>query len=280
MIFQTFDDEIDNTLHKIGVLGNSFGTILDQIHKRKSDIDDLTDKGISKSEAKQQVGSLWSYLNPKKEMSPELLDQAERFQKVFNSTQLSASAVAEQLGEVDDSIIRCASNMKNGEFTIKAYTKSIQGLSFAAKAGKAALQLLASAGTMIAGILIGEAISGVIKLIDNQVHAAEKAQEAMEASMAAYEKSKTELEDVNKELKSNEKLIDELLAKDHLSYTEEDELQRLKDVNEQLLIQRALLEETTENGLTQTIEKTVDAYNKKYKNGPVTNEDIDRHKGQ
>lgn len=211
-------------------------------------------------------------------MSPELLDQAERFQKVFNSTQLNASAVAEQLGEVDDSIIRCASNMKNGEFTIKAYTKSIQGLSFAAKAGKAALQLLASAGTMIAGILIGEAISGVIKLIDNQVHAAEKAQEAMEASMAAYEKSKTELEDVNKELKSNEKLIDELLAKDHLSYTEEDELQRLKDVNEQLLIQRALLEETTENGLTQTIEKTVDAYNKKYKNGPVTNEDIDRYK--
>lgn len=211
-------------------------------------------------------------------MSPELLDQAERFQKVFNSTQLSASAVAEQLGEVDDSIIRCASNMKNGEFTIKAYTKSIQGLSFAAKAGKVALQLLASAGSMIAGILIGEAISGVIKLIDNQIHAAEKAQEAMEDSMAAYEKSKEELKNVNKELESNEKRIDELLAKDYLTYTEESELQRLKDVNEQLLIQRALLDEITENGLTQTIEKAVDGYNEKYKNGPVTNEDIDRYK--
>lgn len=279
MIFQTFDDGIDNTLHKIGVLGNSFGEIINTIAKRKQDIKELADnKGINESEAKKQVGSLWSYLNPKKEMSPELLDQAKQFQEIFNTTQLSASAVAEQMGKVDDSIIRCASSMKNGEFTIKAYTKSVQGLTFAAKAGKVALQLLASAGSMIAGILIGEAISGVIKLIDNQVHAAEKAQEAMEASMAAYEKSKTELEDVNKELKSNEKLIDELLAKDHLSYTEEDELQRLKDVNEQLLIQRALLEETTENGLTQTIEKTVDAYNKKYKNGPVTNEDIDRYK--
>lgn len=280
LIFQTFDNEIDDTLHKIGILGNSFGTIIDIIVDRKKKIDDLIKEnpGMSKSEAKQQVGSLWSYLNPKKEMSPELLDQAKRFGEIFNTTQLSASAVAEQMGKVDDSIIRCASSMKNGEFTIKAYTKSVQGLTFAAKAGKVALQLLASAGSMIAGILIGEAISGVIKLIDNQVHAAEKAQEAMEASMAAYEKSKTELEDVNKELKSNEKLIDELLAKDHLSYTEEDELQRLKDVNEQLLIQRALLEETTENGLTQTIEKTVDAYNKKYKNGPVTNEDIDRYK--
>lgn len=280
MIFQTFDDEIDHVLYKIGVLGNSFGTIIEQIKKRRSDIDQLVgnNPGMSESEAKQQVGSLWSYLNPKKEMSPELLDQAKRFGEIFNTTQLSASAVAEQMGKVDDSIIRCASSMKNGEFTLKAYTKSVQGLTFAAKAGKVALQLLASAGSMIAGILIGEAISGVIKLIDNQVHAAEKAQEAMEASMAAYEKSKTELEDVNKELKSNEKLIDELLAKDHLSYTEEDELQRLKDVNEQLLIQRALLEETTENGLTQTIEKTVDAYNKKYKNGPVTNEDIDRYK--
>ena len=280
LIFQTFDNEIDDTLHKIGILGNSFGKIIDIIVDRKKKIDDLIKEnpGMSKSEAKQQVGSLWSYLNPKKEMSPELLDQAKRFGEIFNTTQLSASAVAEQMGKVDDSIIRCASSMKNGEFTIKAYTKSVQGLTFAAKAGKVALQLLASAGSMIAGILIGEAISGVIKLIDNQVHAAEKAQEAMEASMAAYEKSKTELEDVNKELKSNEKLIDELLAKDHLSYTEEDELQRLKDVNEQLLIQRALLEETTENGLTQTIEKTVDAYNKKYKNGPVTNEDIDRYK--
>ena len=234
--------------------------------------------GMSESEAKQQVGSLWSYLNPKKEMSPELLDQAKRFGEIFNTTQLSASAVAEQMGKVDDSIIRCASSMKNGEFTLKAYTQSVQGLTFAAKAGKVALQLLASAGSMIAGILIGEAISGVIKLIDNQIHAAEKAQEAMEDSMAAYEKSKEELKNVNKELESNEKLIDELLAKDYLTYTEESELQRLKDVNEQLLIQRALLEETTENGLTQTIEKTVDAYNKKYKNGPVTNEDIDRYK--
>lgn len=280
MIFQTFDDGIDNTLYKIGILGNSFGTIIDAITKRKEKIDGLRDNnpGMSKSEAKQQVGSLWSYLNPKKEMSPELLDQAERFQKVFNSTQLSASAVAEQLGEVDDSIIRCASNMKNGEFTIKAYTKSIQGLSFAAKAGKVALQLLASAGSMIAGILIGEVISGVIKLIDNQIHAAEKAQEAAEEAIAAYEKSKAELENVNKELKTNEKLIDELLAKDYLSYTEEAELQRLKDINEQLSIQKALLEETTENELTQTIEKTVDAYNKKYQEGPVTNEDIDTQK--
>ena len=280
LIFQTFDNEIDDTLHKIGILGNSFGTIIDIIVDRKKKIDDLIkeNSGMSKSEAKQQVGSLWSYLNPKKEMSPELLDQAKRFQKVFNSTQLSVSAVAEQLGEVDDSIIKCASNMKNGEFTIKAYTKSIQGLSFAAKAGKVALQLLASAGSMIAGILIGEVISGVIKLIDNQIHAAEKAQEAMEDSMAAYEKSKEELKNVNKELESNEKRIDELLAKDYLTYTEESELQRLKDVNEQLLIQRALLDEITENGLTQTIEKAVDGYNEKYKNGPVTNEDIDRYK--
>lgn len=280
LIFQTFDNEIDDTLHKIGILGNSFGMIIDIIVDRKKKIDDLIKEnpGMSKSEAKQQVGSLWSYLNPKKEMSPELLDQAKRFQKVFNSTQLSVSAVAEQLGEVDDSIIKCASNMKNGEFTIKAYTKSIQGLSFAAKAGKVALQLLASAGSMIAGILIGEVISGVIKLIDNQIHAAEKAQEAMEDSMAAYEKSKEELKNVNKELESNEKRIDELLAKDYLTYTEESELQRLKDVNEQLLIQRALLDEITENGLTQTIEKAVDGYNEKYKNGPVTNEDIDRYK--
>lgn len=280
MIFQTFDDEIDHVLYKIGVLGNSFGTIIEQIKKRRSDIDQLVgnNPGMSKSEAKQQVGSLWSYLNPKKEMSPELLDQAKRFREIFNTTQLSASAVAEQMGKVDDSIIRCASSMKNGEFTLKAYTKSVQGLTFAAKAGKVALQLLASAGSMIAGILIGEAISGVIKLIDNQIHAAEKAQEAMEDSMAAYEKSKEELKNVNKELESNEKRIDELLAKDYLTYTEESELQRLKDVNEQLLIQRALLDEITENGLTQTIEKAVDAYNKKYKEGPVTNEDIDRYK--
>lgn len=279
MIFQTFDDGIDNTLHKIGVLGNSFGEIINTIAKRKQDIKELADnKGINESEAKKQVGSLWSYLNPKKEMSPELLDQAKQFQEIFNTTQLSASAVAEQMGKVDDSIIRCASSMKNGEFTIKAYTKSVQGLTFAAKAGKVGLQLLASAGSMIAGILIGEAISGVIKLIDNQIHAAEKAQEAMEDSMAAYEKSKEELKNVNKELESNEKRIDELLAKDYLTYTEESELQRLKDVNEQLLIQRALLDEITENGLTQTIEKAVDGYNEKYKNGPVTNEDIDRYK--
>ena len=126
MIFQTFDDGIDNTLHKIGVLGNSFGEIINTIAKRKQDIKKLADnKGINESEAKKQVGSLWSYLNPKKEMSPELLDQAKQFQEIFNTTQLSASAVAEQMGKVDDSIIRCASSMKKW----RIHTKSIYSIS-------------------------------------------------------------------------------------------------------------------------------------------------------
>ena len=94
MIFQTFDDGIDDTLHKIGILGNSFGEIIDVIAKRKQDIKELADnKGMSEPEAKQQVGSLWSYLNPKQEMSPEIMDQAQRFQKVFNSTQLSVHSI-------------------------------------------------------------------------------------------------------------------------------------------------------------------------------------------
>ena len=279
MIFQTFDDGIDNTLHKIGVLGNSFGEIINTIAKRKQDIKELADnKGINESEAKKQVGSLWSYLNPKKEMSPELLDQAKQFQEIFNTTQLSASAVAEQMGKVDDSIIRCASSMKNGEFTIKAYIKSVQGLTFAAKAGKVALQLLASAGSMIAGILIGEAISGVIKLIDNQIHAAEKAQEAAEEAVASYEENKSELDSINKELEKNKKLIEELSSKENLTYTEEAELQKLIDINEQLSIQQKLKEKLDDSRAKEAVEESVEAYKKNYKSGAVTEDSLDEYR--
>nr|DAH62538.1 MAG TPA: minor tail protein [Caudoviricetes sp.] len=63
MIFKTFDSDIDGVINKIGVLGKSFGDIINTINQRKLDIDNLMSSGLvsSEKEAKNQVGNIWSY---------------------------------------------------------------------------------------------------------------------------------------------------------------------------------------------------------------------------
>lgn len=65
MIFKTFENnDIDKWTAKIGLFGKSFNDVIDSINKRKLDIDNLMSSGLvsSHSDAKKQVGGLFSYL--------------------------------------------------------------------------------------------------------------------------------------------------------------------------------------------------------------------------
>lgn len=72
----------------------------------------------------------------------------------------------------------------------------------------------------------------------NSVEAATK---RVEDATKAYDEAKSNLESVNTELKTATQRMDELNAKDKLTFAEEQELQKLKDITAELLIQEDIL---------------------------------------
>lgn len=86
-------------------------------------------------------------------------------------------------------------------------------------------------------------ISGIAKLIDGAITTAEEAAEKAASSFSDYESVKGQLEGVNTELDATRSRIDELNAKESLSFVEQEELDKLHDATEQLTIQQDILHE-------------------------------------
>ncbi|RKJ52298.1 hypothetical protein D7X25_15595 [bacterium 1XD42-8] len=95
---------------------------------------------------------------------PELFTQFDQFKEKFNSSTLSAEALAEQMGNVDSSIVHYAKTCKNGEMTTSGFKESINSLSLSAKAGKLALHALSMAGNIAVSIGISKLIEGIYHL--------------------------------------------------------------------------------------------------------------------
>lgn len=103
---------------------------------------------------------------------------------------------------VDQRIIDYAKTCKNGEMTTAGFKASIDTMSLSAKAGKVALQALAMAGNMLAGI----AISFLIKELGEFIN---KSKRASEAADELYESSQEKVDTYKEEKKS----LDELISK-------------------------------------------------------------------
>lgn len=89
---------------------------------------------------------------------------------------------------------------------------------------------------------IPAAIVGVIAVVDALTISYEEQVKKLQDVKKEYEDITSELDSVEQELKTTGEKIDELNAKDKLTITEQDELQKLKDTNEQLRIRKNLLE--------------------------------------
>ena len=90
------------------------------------------------------------------------------------------------------------------------------------------------------------------------------ANEKMEESFSAYEQAQSEVENVNNELLTTQSRIDELNAKQSLTFVEQAELEKLQEANEKLQLQLDLREKEEQRAARQASEDTVSAYEKTY----------------
>ena len=169
-------------------------------------------------------------------LPPEILQQFENFKEKFNSSSLSAKALAEQMENVDQRIIDYAKTCKNGEMTTEGFKASVEGMTFSAKAGTAALKGLAIAGNMVAIWVISKGIELVVKGIDNLIHHSEKEKEKLKEirqqtheSVEAYKQEQADLDSTIEKYKDlNEQLTNASLTTEEYNSIKE-QLSSLQD---------------------------------------------------
>ena len=204
-IFKGFDSDIDSLIYKIGVFGKSFGEIIDKFNNREAEIKSLIDptagKGLSKKEAKIQVGSVWSYLTKDKK-EDALVEEFETFKSMMSDYGMSAEEVAKDLGDqLNPQIQSYVKIANNGKLTTEGFNRSIGNLSLGAKAASVATKGLALAGNILVSFLISQAIEGCIKLYRLSKDVAASANEvgssflSEKKSIESYEKQIAELYD-------------------------------------------------------------------------------------
>ena len=120
------------------------------------------------------------------------------------------------------------------------------------------------------------AVGILVTAFDKLNVSAKEANEKMETSFEAYDDAKQKVIDTNTELENTKSKMDDLLAKDSLTFVEESELQKLKDATEQLQIQADLDEKAALRAGRQAAEDTVTAYRKNYKT-PISEEKTDEY---
>lgn len=153
---------------------------------------------------------------------------------------------------------------KSSAVSLGSLKTAINGTTIAAKAGSVALKGLSIAANMIVFLAIAKTIEVAVKAVDDYVHRVEIAKEAMQDSIANYKSVESELGNINSELKTQSDRMQELLAKDKLTYTEKGELDNLKEITNELRIQQALKEKEAERSAREAIDSTMNSYNTEF----------------
>lgn len=212
--------------------------------------------------------------------TPKITDEVKKALEKLGEKTTFAAKTAEELGEqigyTDQKFFEFAKQADLSGDLLQQYTDYMKFGTSAAKKFGAAIKSIGANMAIMA--IINLVTTVAYKVWDHFAHAAENATEAMDEAVASYEENKSELESINKELEKNKKLIEELSSKENLTYAEENELQKLIDINEQLSIQQKLKEKLDESRAKEAVEKTVDAYKENFKDGAVTDESLDEYR--
>ena len=222
----------------------------------------------------------WSNLLDIFKGAPKITDEVKQALENLSTKTIFSAKTAEDLGKqigyTDQKFFEFAKQADLSGDLLQQYTDYMRlGTSAAKKFGAAIKSIGANMAIMLA---INAAITIAYKVWDHFAHAEENAKKEMDEAVAAYEENKSELDSINKELEKNKKLIEELSSKDNLTYTEEAELQKLIDINEQLSIQQKLKEKLDDSRAKEAVEESIEAYKKNYKSGAVTEDSLDEYR--
>lgn len=238
-----FLDVISAVTDKLGVLSVATGAItggaalkgvnLGLFGNNGADITFLG-KTVQEMEAASAAGEKFGGIFTKSVKEPIVNAQSviANYNKLAQKQAVSQQAINNLTD--DFNMRKYLSGLKGAEAGMEGYTASLKmseaatlRLKLETVALNMALNMAITAGITAAIWAIGKAYDTVANRVKNLRESAEK-------SAQTYEDLKSDIEDINDEMKTTSDRIDELNGKDHLSFVEQDELQRLRDTNEEL----------------------------------------------
>lgn len=169
----------------------------------------------------------------------------------FNATLTNSSVILQDfVNHTDDASI-----------SVKNFFSSVTGVGKLTNALKGiGLQMLVTFGQMAAVWAITEIVNGLDKLS----RAGEIAKEKMEKSKKAYQDTTDEIKSLNDELEQNKERMAEINSQDVITYTDQQELEKLETANTRLERQIELKEHLAEIEARDAANKTVESFKENY----------------
>ena len=112
-------------------------------------------------------------------------------------------------------------------------------------------------------MLVGSVFLAV-KAYDALTVSVKEQKEKMENSLSAYKDAKSELSNITTELENQEQAMDDLLAKEKLTYAEQGQLEELQAITKELRIQKDLAEKEERRTQKEVAKDASDLFNKQF----------------
>lgn len=180
----------------------------------------------------------------------------------FNSTSLSVDDLSTRFGGLDNSVVAYLNNTERGQASMDGLSKSIDNSATSMISATAKAKILAVALNALTGLAISLAIKGITWVVDELIVTLDEQKEKLDETVTAYEESKSELEKINDELKTTGERIDELNSKENLTFTEQDELEKLIKTNDELERKIYLLEQANKEAEKEVATEAQNTYDK------------------
>ncbi len=148
--------------------------------------------------------------------------------------------------------------------SILAHNQAIKAQTVAARAGKAALQGLATAGNMIIMMAAAKGIELLINWIDSLHTTLEEQREISQNLQSELTGIQSDISGVNSELEATASRMDELSKIKNPSFVEKEELQRLKEENEELQKRNTLLKDQEKEKKQEHADSVKEEFHKEY----------------
>ena len=153
----------------------------------------------------------------------------------------------------------------NASISVQNFFSSVTGAGKLTNAIKGiGMQMLVTFGQMAAVWAITEGFRLAVNAIKDYINRAEIAKEKMENSKKAYQDTTDEIKSLNDELEQNKERIAEINSQDVITYTDQQELEKLETANTRLERQIELKEHLAEIEAKQAANDTVESFKENY----------------
>ncbi len=245
-----FLDVISQVVDKLGVLSTAAGAITiggalkgNNIGIVDNNGTDLTFLGKTADELERASAAGEKFGGIFNKSVKEPIVNAESIIGNYNELVKKQCVSQERINALTDDLDmrKYLSGLKGAEAGMTGYTAALNMGSAATlklKIQTVALNVALNMGVVAAitaGItVLTKGIELGAEAIDNYVHKLEKAREAAEDAKESYDETASKFESLNDELKTTQSRIDELNGKDHLSFVEQEELNKLQATSAEL----------------------------------------------